>query len=159
MFPVENGDQAEKAFGGQHKLIATMLFVTSQDSGVSECYSRGVQQCTGTRADAPSKDAIVMLAFSWLRFLWTGETEHDCSEQVLRAACFSAYAVVAAGIGSGALPLTCALVLLSLPMVRITQPIRVISIAVTILRKAASSQNQPTHLHSHRSGVAVAPCP
>lgn len=41
--------------------------------------------------------------------------------QVLRAACFSVYAIVAAGIGMGALPWTSALVLLSLPMVSIAQ--------------------------------------
>ncbi|KAK9841173.1 hypothetical protein WJX74_001418 [Apatococcus lobatus] len=39
--------------------------------------------------------------------------------QVLRAACFSVYGLAALGIGLGALPPTCVLVLLSLPMLKV----------------------------------------
>ena len=54
-----------------------------------------------------------------MTYVVLGLIENFCCLQVLRMACFSVYAVVAIGISSGALPWTCALVLLSLPMVSI----------------------------------------
>ena len=49
-------------------------------------------------------------------------TQEALPLQVLRAACFSVYGLAALGIGLGVLPWTCALVLVSLPMVRFCAP-------------------------------------